>query len=348
MTTELKGRIRADREAALSERPVSPFAGCSPSVPFELPGFLVLPENRSAVLAILALLEAVRAGSPPTFSPLLLHGQPGTGKSALLTAVLGALAESSTGLAGRCIPVRELARPDSAEPGCGFSDPDLMDCDLLLLEDVQHLPASASEELCRLLDSRSANGLAVVVTASTGPAELTHLPRRLTSRLGAGLVVQLEPPGFASRRSILAASASTALSAESLDCLASRRGLRAALGGLKNLSASGPAQDAFDLAEMDESLHCAGSASSIIDRVCLVFDVKPGELTGPSRLRSVVLARQVAMHLAREHGHSLIQIGSLFGRDHTTVLHACRRVEAAARADVRLAATVRQLRKDLA
>jgi chromosomal replication initiator protein len=84
-------------------------------------------------------------------------------------------------------------------------------------------------------------------------------------------------------------------------------------------------------------------------RVCVAFGVTEKELLGASRLRNVLVPRQVAMYLARElTGLSLPRIGATFGRDHTTVLHACRKVEEAIADDERLAATVRQLRQELA
>ena len=91
-----------------------------------------------------------------------------------------------------------------------------------------------------------------------------------------------------------------------------------------------------------------GELPEIIKRVCAAFGVTRKELLGPSRLRRVLVPRQVAMYLAREiGGQSLPRIAVAFDRDHTTVLHACRKVEEMVEEDVELAATVRQLRKEL-
>src|SRR4029078_6898971 len=84
----------------------------------------------------------------------------------------------------RSIPARELVWSDGE---LGFAaDPDLLACDLLVLADVQHLPRSASGALWSLIDEREARRRALIITGSTGPAQLTHLPRRLTSPLPAG------------------------------------------------------------------------------------------------------------------------------------------------------------------
>ena len=219
-------------------------------------------------------------------------------------------------------------------------------------------PRASSDALCELIDRRLSRRLALVVTSSAGPAGLTHLPRRLTSRLAGGLVIQMEPPGQASRRAILATAPKAArLAPDALDWLAEQRGgLRSALGQLQNL-----AQFADDhpgpidrrtaeriLAETGQPTSGRDDLSAIVKRVCSTFDVTRKELLGPSRLRRVLVPRQVAMHLAHRYGNlSLPRIGAAFGRDHATVLHACRRVEEAIGADVKLAAIVEQLRKEL-
>jgi chromosomal replication initiator protein len=82
--------------------------------------------------------------------------------------------------------------------------------------------------------------------------------------------------------------------------------------------------------------------------VAAAFGITEKQLLGTSRLRPVLLPRQVAMYLAREVAKlSLPRIGAAFGRDHTTVLHACRKVEAAMATDDVLKARVRQLRGEL-
>jgi len=321
-----------------------------------LPGFQILPENRSATRAVTMLARAVLLGKRPTVCPLVLHGPPGTGKSRLAAAALGALAAGTEVVTARAVVAGELARPDDDS---GFADRDLQICDFLVVEDVQHLPERAADAMCDLIDRRAVRRKALIITASTGPAGLTHLPRRLTSRLAAGLVVQLEPLGVASRRAILEAHAKDVrLTADALDWLAGQNGgLRAGLGLLQNLAQvardfPGP----LDRAAVEQILAGTGQPTSrgtnlatIIKRVCAAFGVTQKELLGTSRLRSVLVPRQVAMYLARElTGLSLPRIAATFARDHTTVLHACRKVEEATRVDLKLAATLKQLQSEFA
>jgi chromosomal replication initiator protein len=240
-----------------------------------------------------------------------------------------------------------------------LTDRDLYDCDLLGLEDVQHLTPRTANAACDLLDYRSARGRATVVTTSAGPAGLTHLPRRLTSRLTGGLVVHLEPLTSESRRVILADAATKTgvqLTPEALSYLVGHatRSLRAALGTLKNLAQIAPAfPGPLGRAEVESTLAQTGQPTSpgadvygIVNHVAAAFGVTASELLGASRLRGVLQPRQVAMYLARElTGLSLPRLGAAFGgRDHTTILYAHRKVQKDLKSDPGLANQVRQLR----
>ena len=319
-------------------------------------GFLIRPENHSAVRAIDGLMQATLAGKRSPVCPLVLHGQPGTGKTKLATAVLRALTCDEGGHTARLVTAGELARPDDE----GFADRGLQTCDFLAIEDIQHLPGRAADAACDLIDRRAARNKALVITASSGPAGLTHLPRRLTSRLGAGLVVQLESLGSESRHAILAATARASnlhLTPDALEWLVQQSdGMRTGLGFLQNLGQraaafSGP----LDRNAAESILGGTGQPTStcnetqhIVRRVAAVFCINEDDLMGTSRLRTALLPRQVAMYLTRELTTlSLPQIGVAFGgRDHTTVLHACRKVKAELAANETLAAIVQQVKRE--
>jgi chromosomal replication initiator protein len=288
----------------------------------------------------------------------MLHGSPGTGKTHLASTALDVIARDFSGLTAQSVTAGHLSRPGGEE---GFTDSALQTCDFLIIEDIQHLSKRASDAACELIDFRISRRKALVVLACTGPAGLDHLPRRLTSRLASGLVVQLSPLGKRSRQTILRSAARAnklRLTHDALEWVCQRSdGMRAALGLLQNLNHvahtfPGPL-DGYAvqnlLAGTDQPTSTRGDPQQIVKRVADVFNISEKELLGSSRLKNVLLPRQVAMYLTRELTKlSLPQIGALFSnRDHTTVLHACRKVEAELQESGTLTSIVTQVRREL-
>ncbi len=318
--------------------------------------FLVLPENRLAVRAVRSLCRAVEEGKRPPANPLVLHGLPGTGKSHLLAGLAAQLTRSPQGLSLRTVAAGDLVR------GCEDDFTDTRDCDVLALEDVQHLDSRTVTMVCDWIDQRLARRQATIVSANAGPGRLRGLPYRFTSRLAGGLVVQLQPLSVASRRRILAEVAqekNLALAKDALDWLAEQAsggGLRLALGLLQTVALTGRLQSGpLGRADVERIVASSGlptlsqpDVGVIVKMVAESFGLSPEHLLGTSRLPGVVRSRQVAMYLARELTTlSLPRLGLAFGRDHSTVLHACRKVEQEIGRDVAFAQRIRELRSRL-
>lgn len=317
--------------------------------------FILLPENRSALRAMQHLAEELLTTGARSFpTPLLLHGMTGTGKSLLTDCLIRAITTQSDCTA-QVLPAREWPE-DTA---------DLLSCDLIILEDFHHLPVRVAEAVCQILDRRRRYRRPTVITSAAGPAGLKPLPQRLTSRLSAGLVLGLEPVSTTSRRILLQGFAerrNLALSAEVIDWLIARTpgsGARPLSGRIEQLArlAAGRTEP-LDLPTVvqwfapdstGEAVAEPATLDWIVRRVSTLFAVSPDDVIGPSRVRSLAAARQLAMYLARDLTRaSLPQIGRFFGnRDHTTVLHACRMVEAALTTDQKLSRTVRELKAEL-
>jgi chromosomal replication initiator protein len=222
---------------------------------------------------------------------------------------------------------------------------------------LQHLPAAASGRLVRLIDTLLARGQQMVFTANAGPQQLQHrqgrFPARLTSRLAAGMVVRLEPLSAEGRLTLLRERAShLPLDEAALTWLAEHlSGGRELLGALRQLELLAQVQPGpLDVDTIARHFATQAEASKvtveqIAQRVSHYFQVEPKQLQSRRRSRHILVPRQVGMYLARQlTGLSLEQIGAYFGgRDHTTVLHACRKVEEALDTDLILCGAIREL-----
>ncbi len=318
-------------------------------------GVVRVPENRSAMRAVRRLAQCLNRRIPPTI-PLVLHGPTGVGKSAIVSCLIQAVTSDANALSAQVVSAHDID-PRPGEDEERFQEWEC--CDLLLVEDVQHLPERSADWLRRLLDERTSHRRATVLTANVGPAALGQFPRGLTSRIVAGLVVPMDALSPASRRVILAQAAERRgihLTESALDDLAQHPtggGMRPLLGVLDALKAS-HAGRATPIEREDveyllgEGQRKPGFFDVVVLKVAAAFDVKPRDLRGTSRLRTVLLARHVAIYLAHEIGkESLPVIGRAFGRDHTTVLHAVRKVRELVNRDPNLAGMVEQLTREL-
>jgi chromosomal replication initiator protein len=200
----------------------------------------------------------------------------------------------------------------------------------------------------------------MVFTASAGPGHLSKLSARLRSRFASGLVVGLLPFSPASRLVFLndrAQRRQLAVGRDVLTWLAkhipgSGRQLEAAIVRLETFVRQ---QDRLpDLAAVTAHFRTEANARPTVERIAQrvgsYFRVETREMQSRRRCRNALLPRQIGMYLARRLTPlSLEQIGAYFGgRDHTTVLHACQKVEQALSHDATLSGAVRQLHADLA
>jgi chromosomal replication initiator protein len=328
--------------------------------------FVPTPANRSALLALQQLAEGWcvdRARQAP--NPVFLHGPAGTGKTHLLTALVQVVSQRSPHSVVTVLSAADLnvawqtATPTPADQLAAAGD-----CDLLVLEDLQHLRPRGQggnwESLVQLVDQLLAHQRQLILSANVGPARLTGLPVRLLSRLAGGLVVALEPLDAASRLAILVDKAQRrqlAVGREVLTWVAEHlnggvRQLEGALGQLETLARlqPGPLEVGTVARQFQEQAEASRpTVERIVQRVGSYFQVEPRHLQSRRRYPRMVLPRQVSMYLARQLTTlSLDQIGQSFGgRDHSTVLHACRKIAAAVQRDALLCGAVRQLRADL-
>ena len=322
---------------------------------------MIGPGNRFAHAAALAVAEL----PGQAYNPLFLHGPPGLGKTHLLHAVGNYVQAYGAGLTVRYATVEEftsefvnaLRDGDTAAFKRGFRD-----ADVVLIDDVQFLAnkTATGEELFHTFNTLTASGRQLVLTSDCSPAELERVDTRLTERFASGLTVELQPPSIDVRRVILAKRAALDghdVSEVVLETIAelvtsSVRALESALVRVVAYSSFAGEHPTPELARrLLQRLDHAGtprvpSIDEVIDATAHALGVNADLVRARWRTPLLVNARHTALYLARElTPASLPAIGRDFGnRNHTTVLHAIRRVEGRMAADAHARATVDSLR----
>ena len=321
--------------------------------------FLVGPENRLVEVAVQSVLDGGDHGD----NPLLLYGPSGTGKSHLARGIAAAWRarrhRRPIVYAAAIDFARELNDAIEAQAVADFHE--YYDrATLLVMEDVGLLAGrqAVQLELVVLLDALLAADVQVILTASAAPEQLPGITPRLRSRLAAGLTVPLALPGLETRLAVLrqlAECRGLKLAEAAVQTLA--LGLRASvpelLGALVQLEMTASAAGGvIGVEAARQHVACRNGSrrvelGQIAAATARYFALRVSDLRSASRRRSVVRARGVAMYLARElGGNSLNQIGSFFGgRDHTTVMHGCRRTEELLNSEPAIRQALQQVRR---
>jgi chromosomal replication initiator protein len=306
-----------------------------------LDGFAEDPGNQ---LALAACNRVVREPGM-AHNPLFIHGPTGTGKSHLLAGIALEFSAASgadgaalfTGdefvvrwaqvLAGReAHPLKDLATSAA-----------LIACDGIDALSGRQL---AQEQFFLLVNEAMERGQQVVVTARSAPSRLIDVEERLTTRLGWGLVVAIEPPLLETRVAVLRARSQAAAELDPGEVARLVDAFAPDMHGVVELAAR------LDLGERPGS---GDSEEASFDRILQVvaerYGVRPGDITGVGRTRQVARARQTALMLGRRlTSHSLVALGGMVGgRDHSTVLYAIGQAEERLLSDPQFAREVAEL-----
>jgi len=324
--------------------------------------FLAGPEN----VLLQRALAAVRSPTDAT-NPLVLTGVSGSGKSLLLQLLVDEFRSCFADVTLLVTTGVDLARAYAhavEADAIGEFRHRYSRLQLLAIDDIDRLSEKlpAQQELGQLIDSLVRRGSLVVATLRSHPLDATELTQSLSSRLAAGLVVPLALPASDSRRELIehfAAVSGIEFAPAGLEALASHAGsarimtapqLRSAVIGAAEMARQrGRAVDGQLIEEYFQSASAGRDVKSRLKAIATAVgkhvDLGLSDLRGKSRAQSVAKARGLAMHLARQlTGASFAEIGRYFGnRDHTTVMHACRKTAASAAADPQVQQLLAQL-----
>jgi chromosomal replication initiator protein len=363
------GHSRGRRQTAAQHPPAAPEHADplrNPRLTFDQ--FVIGDSNRLAHAAALTVAEM----PAHAYNPLFICGPPGIGKTHLLSSIANLLLTHNPELTVRCTTGESFTNEFLGALTQGHTDAFKLrfrDVDVLLVDDVQFLERKArtEEEFFHTFNALHDSGRQLVLTSDRPPRDLQDLEDRLRERFQAGLVADVQAPDLTTRLAILRKRVQhddIPLSDERvLDLIAERvqsnvRALEGALIRTIAFSSLTGRELTLDVAlEVLDGLYPQASSTTRATRTvadiksatCQLFGLTHDELVSSSRSTRVSMPRQLAMYLARElTDESLPAIGRHFGgRDHTTVMHACRRTSARIEADTSTRQTVEKLEREL-
>ncbi|MDP9980849.1 MAG: chromosomal replication initiator protein DnaA [Arthrobacter sp.] len=338
--------LAADPSVELKPQPMLPstsheFGRLNPKYVFDT--FVIGSSNRFAHAAAVAVAEA----PAKAYNPLFIYGDSGLGKTHLLHAIGHYARRLYSGIRVRYVNSEEFTNDFinsiRDDEGTSFKTT-YRNVDVLLIDDIQFLAGKdrTLEEFFHTFNALHNNNKQVVITSDQPPKLLAGFEDRMKSRFEWGLLTDIQPPELETRIAILRKKAlSEGLSApdDALEYIASKissniRELEGALIRVTAFASLNRQPVDVALAEMvlkdlitDDGAQEITSAQ-ILTQTADYFKLSMEELCSKSRTRTLVTARQIAMYLCRElTDMSLPKIGQeLGGRDHTTVIHADRKI----------------------
>lgn len=300
----------------------------------------------------LARAAALQVAENPgvSYNPLFLYGGVGLGKTHLIHAIGNALLANGNGVRVRYVHadqyVSDVVKAYQRKAFDEFKRY-YHSLDLLLIDDIQFFAGKnrTQEEFFYAFEAMVAQRKQIIITSDTYPKELSNIDSRLISRFDSGLTVAIEPPELEMRVAILLRKAETegiTMPEEVAFFIAKhlRSNVRELEGALRRVSAYARfhGREVLSVEVCKDALKDLLSVSNgqitvenIQKTVADFYKIKVADMYSKRRPANIALPRQVAMYLAKELTQkSLPEIGDLFGgRDHTTVLHAVRKISEA-------------------
>lgn len=323
--------------------------------------------NQWALAAALAVSENLAT----TYNPLFIYGGPGLGKTHLLNAIGNQIMENYPNARVKYIPAESFINEFLER--LRLNDMDTFkktyrNLDLLLIDDIQSLggkKVTTQEEFFNTFNALYGDNKQIVLTSDRSPDHLDSLEERLVTRFKWGLTQNITPPDFETRIAILRNKIEDldfTFPDDTLEYLAGQfdSNVRDLEGALNDISLVARVKKIKDItidvaaeairARKNESLQITViPIEKIQTEVGKFYNVSVNEMKGSRRVQNIVLARQVAMYLAREiTDNSLPRIGREFGgKDHTTVMHAYEKIKGMIEIDDNLRLEIQTIKKKL-
>lgn len=323
--------------------------------------------NQWALAAALAVSENLAT----TYNPLFIYGGPGLGKTHLLNAIGNQIMENYPNARVKYIPAESFINEFLER--LRLNDMDTFkktyrNLDLLLIDDIQSLggkKVTTQEEFFNTFNALYGDNKQIVLTSDRSPDHLDSLEERLVTRFKWGLTQNITPPDFETRIAILRNKIEDldfTFPDDTLEYLAGQfdSNVRDLEGALNDISLVARVKKIKDItidvaaeairARKNETLQITViPIEKIQTEVGKFYNVSVNEMKGTRRVQNIVLARQVAMYLAREMtDNSLPRIGREFGgKDHTTVIHAYEKIKGMIEIDDNLRLEIQTIKKKL-
>jgi len=345
----------APQETAQSSTTSGPTAEC-PRDRFTFDNFVVGTSNELAMAVSRQVVTQCGAGRAPQYNPIVIHGSNGMGKTHLLYAIENAVRDNHPDKRMRFISAEDFVSTFVASvrgqgrEGIAAFKASLRDVDLLVIDDAHFIAdkPGSQEELLHTLVSLVDSGKQILIAADRHPDKIEKATERLKSYMSSGLVCKIGAADYELRLRILdrliarrraGGQQDLAIPQNARDHLAAR--MNATPRDLEGAFNQIVAQSEFlgtsiTLESVQETLsdsrYMMGQRLTVdrIQRaVCEVFSVTPTDMVSKRRARVIARPRQVAMYLCKKlTKRSLPDIGRRFGgRDHTTVMHAVKRID---------------------
>ena len=349
--TERRGQARIALDLNLNSR-------------YTFESFVVGPNNNFAHAAALAVAQS----PAKAYNPFFMHGGVGLGKTHLMQAIGHCIASKARATRVCYITceqfTNEFIQAIQNSTLTKFRKK-YRQVDVLLIDDIQFLGGRErmQEEFFHTFNTLFDAHKQIVLSSDRPAAEIANLESRLVSRFEWGLVTELQPPALETRIAILknkATMLNVKLSDQVIEFLAQKirtniRRLEGALVRVASYASLTGKEITTDTLEtllrdaLNEEAKRTITIDTIQKKVAEHFDIRLADMTSRRRPQNVAFPRQVAMYLSRTlTDRSLVDIGESFGgRDHGTVMHACRLIETRVAEDQRLRQTISYLQQAL-